>query len=103
LEKPTRQVRRTQLPNQLSVKKEAGNFILHVLFSQFPSQLYIRVACNGVEQRHVWRALLADGISADQHNLLARLNARFQQGGIDIGKHVIESIGELDQVWLHAP
>ena len=58
--------------------QQVGNpkkLFLYISFSQFARQMHGRIAAHGVKQSHVWRALRADRVTANEHNLLTGLNA----------------------------
>ena len=86
--------------------QQVGNhkrLFLYISFSQFAREFHGCVSAYGMKQRQVWRALRADRVTANEHNLLARLNTRPQQNRIHIGKHIIHGDRILCKMRLNAP
>jgi hypothetical protein len=82
---------------------QAGDFPQKKRWKNSNAFLILRFA-HGMQQRHVGRALRANGITADQHNLLPRLNARLrEQSRINQRDHFIHGVGEVCKIGLNAP
>jgi hypothetical protein len=76
---------------------------LYIPLGEFADELDRGIAADSMKQRHVRRELRANGIAADQHNLLARLDARLLERGIDVRDHVIKRVGISCQVGKNTP
>ena len=61
------------MSNELEIPKK----LFYIFFSKFAGQVDGGLTADDVQQSHVGRALCTDGITANEHNLLAGLNAGF--------------------------